>query len=83
VQELARLYVDWRRTTDDRDRERDWQRMLEIHAEQQFTIGIVSGVPQPVIARQTLMNVPKEAFYNWDPGAFFGIYHPDTFWFKQ
>jgi peptide/nickel transport system substrate-binding protein len=57
--------------------------MLEIHAEQQFTIGIVSGVPQPVIARQTLMNVPKEAFYNWDPGAFFGIYHPDTFWFKQ
>jgi peptide/nickel transport system substrate-binding protein len=83
VQELARLYVDWRTSTDDRDRERAWQRMLEIHAEQQFTIGIVSGVPQPVIARQTLMNVPKEAFYNWDPGAFFGIYHPDTFWFKQ
>jgi len=83
VQELAQLYVDWRRTRDDRDRERIWQRMLEIHAEQQFTIGIVSGVPQPVIARQTLMNVPREAFYNWDPGAFFGIYHPDTFWFKQ
>ena len=83
VQELARLYVGWRTSTDDRDRERAWQRMLEIHAEQQFTIGIVSGVPQPVIARQTLMNVPKEAFYNWDPGAFFGIYHPDTFWFRQ
>ena len=83
VLELAKLYVDWRSSTDDRDRERAWQRMLEIHAEQQFTIGVVSGVPQPVIARQTLMNVPKEAFYNWDPGAFFGIYHPDTFWFKQ
>ena len=83
VQELARLYTDWRRTTVDEDRAFIWQRMLEIHAEQQFTIGIVSGVPQPVIARQTLMNVPKEAFYNWDPGAFFGIYHPDTFWFKQ
>jgi peptide/nickel transport system substrate-binding protein len=83
VQELARLYVGWRTSTDDRDRERAWQRMLEIHVEQQFSIGIVSGVPQPVIARQTLMNVPKEAFYNWDPGAFFGIYHPDTFWFRQ
>jgi peptide/nickel transport system substrate-binding protein len=83
VQELAQLYVDWRRTRDDRDRARIWQRMLEIHVEQQFSIGIVSGVPQPVIARRTLMNVPKEAFYNWDPGAFFGIYHPDTFWFKQ
>ena len=55
---------------------------LELHAEQQFTIGVVSGVPQPVVARQTLMNVPEQGFYNWDPGAFFGIYRPDTFWFK-
>jgi peptide/nickel transport system substrate-binding protein len=29
------------------------------------------------------MNVPAKAFYNWEPGAFFGIYHPDTFWFKK
>jgi peptide/nickel transport system substrate-binding protein len=56
--------------------------MLELHAEQQFTIGVVSGVPQPVVARDTLMNVPAQGFYNWDPGAFFGIYRPDTFWFK-
>jgi peptide/nickel transport system substrate-binding protein len=83
VQELAALYQQWRRATKDDERARLWERMLTIHAEQQFTIGIVSGVPQPVIARQTLMNVPKEAFYNWDPGAFFGIYHPDMFWFKQ
>ena len=83
VQELARLYQQWRRTRDDRDRADIWSAMLQIHAEQQFTIGIVSGVPQPVIARETLMNVPKEAFYNWEPGAFFGIYHPDMFWFKR
>ncbi|MEA3193999.1 MAG: peptide/nickel transport system substrate-binding protein [Betaproteobacteria bacterium] len=83
VQELASLYQQWRRSKNDEERARIWQRMLEIHAEQQFTIGVVSGVPQPVIARESLMNVPKEAFYNWDPGAFFGIYHPDMFWFKQ
>ena len=83
VQELAGLYEQWRRSANDEERARVWQRMLTIHVEQQFTIGVVSGVPQPVIARQTLMNVPREAFYNWDPGAFFGIYHPDTFWFKQ
>ncbi|HUQ25917.1 MAG TPA: ABC transporter substrate-binding protein [Burkholderiales bacterium] len=82
VQELASLYQQWRRSKNDEERARIWQRMLEIHAEQQFTIGVVSGVPQPVIARESLMNVPKEAFYNWDPGAFFGIYHPDMFWFK-
>jgi peptide/nickel transport system substrate-binding protein len=83
VQELAGLYEQWRRSANDEERTRVWQKMLTIHVEQQFTIGVVSGVPQPVIARQTLMNVPREAFYNWDPGAFFGIYHPDTFWFKQ
>jgi len=83
VQELADLYQRWRRSTNDEERERIWHRMLEIHVEQQYSIGIVSGVPQPVIARATLMNVPGVAFYNWDPGAFFGIYHPDTFWFKQ
>jgi peptide/nickel transport system substrate-binding protein len=54
-----------------------------IHAEQQFVIGIVAGVPQPVVARDTLVNLPKEGFYNWDPGAFFGIYRPDTFFFKN
>ena len=56
--------------------------MLEIHAEQQYTIGVITGVPQPVVARETLMNVPAQGFYNWDPGAFFGMYHPDTFWFR-
>ena len=56
--------------------------MLRIHVDQQYVIGVVSGVPQPVIARDTLMNVPKEGFYNWDPGAFFGIYRLETFWFK-
>jgi peptide/nickel transport system substrate-binding protein len=82
VKELARLYRVWLAAATRQDRERAWHAMLELHAEQQFTIGVVSGVPQPVVARQTLMNVPEQGFYNWDPGAFFGIYRPDTFWFK-
>jgi len=43
---------------------------------------VVSGVPQPVIARVKLRNVPEKGLYNWQPGAFFGIYRPDTFWFE-
>jgi peptide/nickel transport system substrate-binding protein len=82
AKELARLYERWMSSATRADRERAWHAMLELHAEQQFTIGVVSGVPQPVVARQTLMNVPEQGFYNWDPGAFFGIYRPDTFWFK-
>jgi peptide/nickel transport system substrate-binding protein len=56
--------------------------MLRLHAEQQFVIGVVAGVPQPVVARDKLMNLPAQGFYNWDPGAFFGIYRPETFYFK-
>ena len=63
-------------------RARSGTSMLEIHAEQLFAIGIVTGVPQPVVVRNTLRNVPEKGIYNWDPGAFFGIYRPDTFWFK-
>ena len=82
VKELERLYKVWAAATSEQERARTWQAMLELHAEQQFTIGVVSAVPQPIVARNTLMNVPEKGFYNWDPGAFFGIYRPDTFWFK-
>jgi peptide/nickel transport system substrate-binding protein len=27
--------------------------------------------------------VPQTGIYNWDPGAFFGVYRPDTFWFAE
>ena len=27
--------------------------------------------------------MPEKGIYNWDPGAFFGIYRPDTFWFSE
>jgi peptide/nickel transport system substrate-binding protein len=83
VQELGDLYHEWRIAGSGDERARIWHRMLEIHAEQQFTIGVITGVPQPVIVRDRLMNVPAQGFYNWDPGAFFGIYRPETFWFKQ
>jgi peptide/nickel transport system substrate-binding protein len=83
VKELAQLYRDWQASASAAQRAKIWARMLELHAEQQFVIGVVAGVPQPVVARGTLMNVPAKGFYNWDPGAFFGIYRPETFWFKR
>ena len=82
AKELARLYERVASSATTRRARARLARDAELHAEQQFTIGVVSGVPQPVVARQTLMNVPEKGFYNWDPGAFFGIYRPDTFWFK-
>ena len=81
--ELFELNNAWLTATDRAKREEIWHKMLSIHADQVFTIGLVSGVQQPVIVRNSLRNVPAEGIYNWDPGAHFGIYRPDTFWFDR
>jgi len=69
--------------TDEARRTAIWHRMLSIHADQVYSIGVVSGVQQPVVVKHGLKNVPEDGIYNWDPGAHFGIYHPDTFWFDK
>lgn len=81
AKELADLNAAWYRTADPAERQRIWHRMLAINAEQVFTIGIVNGTMQPVVVSNRLRNVPDEGIYNWDPGAYFGMYKPDTFWF--
>lgn len=78
---LNKLFDLWQNTNDEIEQAKIWREMLEIHADQQFTIGIVSGILQPIIVKNNLMNVPKTAIYNWDPGALMGVYHPDLFWF--
>lgn len=77
---LAELNQAWVEAAETEERERIWHEMLEIHADQMFTIGIVSGVFQPVVVSNRLRNVPEKGVFNWDPGAHFGIYRPDTFW---
>jgi len=83
VAELLKLNGAWRAATNREERAKIWHRMLQIHSEQLFTIGVINGVSQPVVVRNTLKNVPEKGLYNWDPGAFFGIYRPDTFWFAE
>lgn len=80
---LNELYLRWLNATTDGEREGAWKEMLEIHADQQFTIGVVSGILQPIVVKNRLKNVPKKAIFNWNPGAQFGIYHPDIFWFED
>jgi peptide/nickel transport system substrate-binding protein len=78
--ELMKLNAQWRESPTREERTKIWQRMLQIHADQQFVIGVIGGVAQPVVVRNTLRNVPEKGTYNFEPGAFFGIYHPDSFW---
>ena len=64
-------------------REKIWHQMLSIHSSEVFTIGLISGTLQPVVVSKRLQNVPSEGIYNWNPGAHFGLYEPDTFWFTR
>ena len=81
ARELAERSREWLSAPDTATRRAIWERMLEIRADHVFSIGIVSGVPQPVVVDARLRNVPEQGIYNWEPGAHFGIYRPDTFWF--
>jgi peptide/nickel transport system substrate-binding protein len=78
---LLELFGAWRTAASTEERRGIWQEILAINAEQVYSIGLIGGILQPVAARRSLRNVPEEAVYNWEPGAQFGIYRPDTFWF--
>lgn len=80
---LLELEEAWMRTTDRTRRTEIWAEMLDIHAEQQFAIGILSGAPQPVVVSQRLRNVPDVGIWAYDPGAHFGIHRIDEFYFED
>jgi peptide/nickel transport system substrate-binding protein len=81
VRELVKLYNDWRASSTTQQRRTIWKTMLAINADQLFSIGIINGTLQPVVVSRHLHNVPDKGLYSFEPGAFFGRYMPDTFWF--
>jgi peptide/nickel transport system substrate-binding protein len=80
---LLGLYQDWLGSASAAAQNEIWRRMLHIWAEEAFSIGTVGGVLQPVVIADKLRNIPKEGIYNWNPGAYFGIYKPDQFWLDE
>ncbi|MDG1274846.1 MAG: ABC transporter substrate-binding protein [Alphaproteobacteria bacterium] len=83
AQELLELYKQWRVEPLFEKKEKIWAKILAINTEQVYSIGLIARVLQPVVVSNKLKNVPLKAIYNWNPGAHFGIYSPDTFWFKK
>jgi peptide/nickel transport system substrate-binding protein len=82
VRRLQELYDEWMHSTVRAQRARVWGEMLDINAEEVFTIGIVGGLPQPVIVKNGLRGLPEQGVYAWDPGAHFGVYGPDTLYWQ-
>jgi len=83
AQRLLDLYTTWM-NTGNRDVQRDaWSEMLRNHAENQWSIGTISGALQPIVMRNGLQGLPAKALYSWEPTAMIGIYRPDEiFWNK-
>ncbi|UWQ46237.1 ABC transporter substrate-binding protein [Leisingera aquaemixtae] len=82
AQRLLALLQDWNMAATHEERAAAWREMLKIHADQVYAIGVVAAAPQPVVVSNRLRNVPEKAIWAWDPGAHFGVYHPDEFFFE-
>jgi peptide/nickel transport system substrate-binding protein len=81
--ELMDLTRAWERADTDTDRGAIWKRMLKIHADNVYGIGILAEAPQPVVVSDRLRNVPEIATWAWEPGAHFGVHRIDEFWFDR
>lgn len=83
AQRLKELHTAWSLSQTDQERTGIWHEILGIHAEQMFTIGLISEVRQPVIRGPKVKNVPDSVIYGWDPGAHFGIHRMDEFYIDE
>ncbi|MGO1117572.1 ABC transporter substrate-binding protein [Rhodovibrionaceae bacterium A322] len=80
ARDLLLHFQTWRAAKSRDAREDAWRKILKINADQVYVIGLVAKVPQPLVVSDRLRNVPRTGFFNWSPGAEFGVYHPDAFW---
>jgi len=83
AQALVELYQQWKTAHDNETKENIWAKILEIQTQQVFTIGLINGVPQPIVVSNRLKGAPVEGIYSWSPTSYFGIYHPDSFWIEE
>ncbi|MDW3205772.1 MAG: ABC transporter substrate-binding protein [Alphaproteobacteria bacterium] len=81
---LMNLRRDWYLAETRDERAEIWHEMLQMHADQLPTIGLIAGVLQPIVVANGLRNLPEEGLWNWDPGAHFGLYGLDyVYWDKD
>jgi len=80
---LLDLYTSWMNTGNRTVQQDAWREMLRNHAENQWSIGTISGALQPIVVRNGLQGLPAKALYSWEPTAMIGIYRLDEiFWNK-
>lgn len=83
AKELVELNAKWLSAEDETTKTEAWNRILDIHAEQVFSIGIVTATLVPVVVSDRLVNVPAEGISSFEPYAYFGVYGMDAFWLND
>lgn len=83
AQNLIAAYQLWMNALDSTGRAGAWRDILSIYSDEVLSIGTLAEVNQPIAVKNKLTNVPAEGLWGWDPGANFGIYGMDTFWFDE
>jgi peptide/nickel transport system substrate-binding protein len=82
AKKLVDLYKQWLVTDDSETRHKIWDEILDIHADQVFSIGIVTATLVPVVISNKLHNVPAEGISSFDPYGYFGVHEMDAFWME-
>jgi len=80
AQKLVDLYKQWIVATDEPTRKKIWDEILDINADQVYSIGIVTATLVPIVVSNKLHNVPVEGISSFDPYGYFGLYEMDAFW---
>ncbi|MBL8579455.1 MAG: ABC transporter substrate-binding protein [Mesorhizobium sp.] len=83
AQKLVDLYKQWLSSEDSAAHEKIWSEILDINADQVFSIGIVTATLVPVVISNKLKNVPAEGISSFDPYGYFGVYEMDAFWMDE
>ncbi len=83
VLKLIEMQKKWERTADPKEQRKIWLEILQINSDEVFTLGTINSTFRPVVFNKKLRNIPSKGVYYWNPGAYFGVYKPDTFWFDK
>ncbi len=83
VMKLTELYSEIQATTDSARKKELMQEMFDLHAENVWLIGLVGGLPMPVIVNEKLRNVPEESFFAWLIGRYIAHKHPYQFYYAE
>jgi peptide/nickel transport system substrate-binding protein len=80
LMELSSPMVDHQRS---RPEKSIWQKLLALHAENQWVIGTVTGDLQPIVVAAKLKNVPEKGIFSSNPTSLLGIYRIDEFFYAK